>query len=278
MTKKYIGLIAILAITAGLTLVYSTNVSAEKGQGVFLPQVGSAGSPVCGERLCSEEEIRMQISTPKPGISLDMFDGDVHVSGNLVVNGLIMDQNGLVGQRGPAGQPGKDGKDGAPGMQGPKGEKGDMGALGLPGPKGDEGNIGHKGVDGADGERGPQGLKGDRGEKGDQGDTGPQGPRGQKGPKGDMGEIGPRGLAGINGYYLTAQIRITLPAGGTSDLIRSTCEAGDFAVYPRFHTNQPLAVLVQSTTDDGQTGLAKVKNLGSSTTVVIINTMCLDLP
>jgi len=46
----------LLSGTLALTFDMISTVDATKGQGVYHSQVGSAGSPVCGDRLCSEME------------------------------------------------------------------------------------------------------------------------------------------------------------------------------------------------------------------------------
>lgn len=95
------------------------------------------------------------------------IQGDLKVLGNITLDNILIDQNGvyvggiLIGQKGDTG---------------PQGLKGDTGSPGLDstvaGPKGDQGLPGNNGIDGS------QGLKGD---------TGPQGIQGIQGVAGSDG-------------------------------------------------------------------------------------------
>lgn len=69
----------------------------------------------------------------------------------------------------------------------------------LVGPDGERGPSGPRGEAGPQGEIGPQGETGLRGERGPQGETGPQGERGPQGESGPEGERGPRGDRGPTG-------------------------------------------------------------------------------
>jgi len=86
--------------------------------------------------------------------SNDINNSDLITTNSLIVNGVNITNNGLVGPTGPTG------------------------STGVMGPTGQTGPIGIQGIQGI---QGPQGDKGDKGSKGNNGDPGPAGSNGSDG-------------------------------------------------------------------------------------------------
>ncbi len=86
--KKVVLLLALIPLfTTGLTVDYFPEVNATKSEGTFMLKTGSVGSPVCGDRLCSDDSPRTQpsVSTPEfTEIELPPYPDQPEVHPNLL--------------------------------------------------------------------------------------------------------------------------------------------------------------------------------------------------
>ena len=72
-----IPLVLSIGITPALSFDFIPDVEATKSQGTFLLKTGSAGSPVCGDRLCSEPEAPKQPSMEEETVEDSMQEQNV---------------------------------------------------------------------------------------------------------------------------------------------------------------------------------------------------------
>ena len=117
-------------------------------------------------------------------------------SGELRVQVVSSDKQGVLGIQEGSGEAGPPGPAGLQGEKGPKGDKGEKGEKGI---KGDQGEKGDQGIAGSQGVQGATGAAGATGAKGDQGNQGIQGVKGDKGDQGLQGLAGTNGADGTNG-------------------------------------------------------------------------------
>ncbi|MCC3276363.1 collagen-like protein [Arthrobacter sp. zg-Y20] len=153
--RLLVGLVALLAIVAGLSVALYLVLSAEKD--------------AADQNAASQQSQKQEIAQEAQAVictadDVQVYDQDLCARLEAVAEEPSNPATGPKGDKGDPGRDGRDGQDGAPGAKGDKGDAGEAstipGATGINGTNGLDGAPGPPGKDGIDGRNGTDGTDG----------------------------------------------------------------------------------------------------------------------